>query len=175
MNQTEKEQVVEEVRRELQRASVVIVTRYRGLTVADMTRLRREMYAAGSQYRVIKNTLARRATEGTQFAGLTQFLTGPTGVAISVDPVAPAKVLAAFIKKHPMLEVVGGVLNGTVINAAGIAELAKLPSREVLIAKVLGTMIAPVQNFMGVLVAIPSSLVRVLDRIRESKEKPGAE
>jgi large subunit ribosomal protein L10 len=96
-------------------------------------------------------------------------------VAISVDPVAPAKVLAAFIKKHPMLEVVGGVLNGTVINAAGIAELAKLPSREVLIAKVLGTMIAPVQNFMGVLVAIPSSLVRVLDRIRESKEKPGAE
>ncbi|MBF0399598.1 MAG: 50S ribosomal protein L10 [Magnetococcales bacterium] len=175
MNQTEKEQVVEEVRQELQRASVVIVTRYRGLKVADMTRLRREMHATGTQYRVIKNTLARRATQGTSFEGLTQFLTGPTGVAISADPVAPAKVLAAFAKKNPMLEVVGGVLNGTVIDAAGIGELAKLPSKEVLVARLLGTMMAPIQNFVGVLSAVPAGLVRVLDRIRESKETSGAE
>ncbi len=175
MNQTEKERVVEDVRQELNRASVVIVTRYRGLSVADMTRLRREMHASGSQYRVIKNTLARRATQGTLFEGLAPFLTGPTGVAISADPVAPAKVLAAFTKKTPMLEVVGGVLNGTVLNASGIGELAKLPSREVLIAKVLGTMIAPIQSFVGVLVAVPAGLVRVLDRIRESKETPGSE
>lgn len=175
MNQTEKEQVVDEVRQELQKASVVIVTRYRGLKVADMTRLRRELHASGSQYRVIKNTLARRAAQGTSFEGLTQFMTGPTGIAISTDPVAPAKVLETFAKKNPLLEVVGGVLNGTVINAAGISELAKLPSREVLIAQLLGTMIAPIQSFVGVLVAVPASLVRVLDRVRESKESPGNE
>lgn len=175
MNQTEKEQVVDEVRQELQRATVVIVTRYRGLKVADMTRLRREMYATGSQYRVIKNTLARRAAQGTSFEGLAPFLTGPTGMAISVDPVAPAKVLMAFMKKNPMLEVVGGMLNGTVVSAAGISELAKLPSKEVLIAKLLGTMIAPIQNFVGVLVAVPAGLVRVLDRVRASKEGPGTE
>ena len=175
MNQTEKEQVVDVVRQELQKASVVIVTRYRGLKVADMTRLRREMHATGSQYRVIKNTLARRAAQGTSFEGLAQFLTGPTGIAISTDPVAPAKVLETFAKKNPLLEVVGGVLNGTVINAAGISELAKLPSKEVLIAKLLGTMIAPIQSFVGVLVAVPASLVRVLDRVRESKESPGNE
>lgn len=174
MNQTEKEQVVEVVRQEFQKASVVIVTRYRGLKVADMTRLRREMHATGAQYRVIKNTLARRAAQGTSFEGLAPFLTGPTGVAISTDPVAPAKVLEAFAKKNPMLEIVGGVLNGTVINAAGVSELAKLPSKEVLIAKLLGTMIAPIQSLVGVLVAVPASLVRVLDRVRESKE-PGSE
>ena len=174
MNQTEKEQVVEAVRQELQRANVVIVTRYRGLSVANMTQLRREMHAVGCRYRVIKNTLARRATQGTEFEGINPFLTGPTGVAMSVDPVAPAKVLQAFAEKNPLLEVVGGVLNGTVLSAAGISELAKLPSREALIAKLLGTMIAPVQSFVGVLVAVPGGLVRVLDRIRESKEIPGA-
>ena len=170
MNQTEKKQVVEEVRQELERANVAIVTRYRGLTVEAMTQLRRDMRAAGSQYRVVKNSLARRASQGTSFEGLGDFLTGPTGIATSVDPVAPAKVLTAFSKKNPMLEVVGGVLNGTVVSAAGIDDLAKLPSREVLLAKLLGTMMAPVQSFVTVLGAIPTSLVRVLDRIRESKE-----
>ena len=169
MNQTEKEKVVEEVRQELGRANVAIVTRYRGLTVANMTQLRREMRAAGSQYRVVKNSLARRASRGTDFEGLGDFLTGPTGIAMSVDPVAPAKILVAFSKKNPMLEVVGGVLDGTVLSAVGVSDLAKLPSREVLIAKVLGTMMAPMQSFVTVLGAIPASLVRVLDRIRASK------
>lgn len=174
MNQTEKKQVVEDVRRELEQASVAIVTRYRGLAVADMTRLRREMRASGSQYRVIKNTLARRASQGTHFEGLGDFLTGPTGLATSVDPVAPAKVLVDFSKKNPMLEVVGGVLNGVVLSTDAINDLAKLPSREVLVAKLLGTMLAPLQSFVGVLAAIPTSLVRVLDRIRESKEQAGS-
>lgn len=173
MNQTEKKQVVEAMRQELGQANVAIVTRYRGLNVGDMTRLRQEMRASGSRYRVIKNTLARRASQGTPFEGLEAFLSGPTAIATSEDPVAPAKVLVAFGKTNPMLEVVGGVLNGTVITAAGIDDLAKLPSREVLMAKLLGTMIAPLQNFVGVLVAIPSGLVRALDRIRESKEQSG--
>lgn len=170
MNQAEKKQVVEEVRQELERSSVAIVTRYRGLSVADMTRLRREMRGSGAHYRVVKNSLARRASRGTRFEALDTFLTGPTGIATSVDPVASAKVLSAFSKKNPMLEVVGGVLNGTVVSASGIDDLAKLPSREILLAKLLGTMIAPVQGFVTVLGAIPTSLVRVLDRIRESKE-----
>lgn len=171
MNQTEKKQVVEEVRQELERASVAIVTRYRGLSVSDMTQLRREVRTSGSQYRVVKNTLARRASQGTDFEGLGEFLTGPTGITTSVDPVAPAKALVEFSKKNPMLEVVGGVLNGAVLSADAINELAKLPSREVLAAKLLGTMMAPLQNFVGVLAAIPTSLVRVLDRVRESKEQ----
>lgn len=171
MNQTEKEQVVEAVNREFKGASIAIVTRYRGLTVEKMTQLRREMRASGSHYRVVKNTLARRASKGTPFEGLAEFLTGPTGIVTSKDPVAPAKVLAAFGKANPTLEVVGGVLDGTVIYADSISELAKLPSKEVLMAKLLGTMIAPIQNFVGVLAAIPASVVRVLDRIRESKEQ----
>lgn len=170
MNQAEKKQVVDEMRQELERSNVAIVTRYRGLNVGDMTQLRREMRESGSNYRVVKNTLALRAARGTSFEGLADFLTGPTAIATSDDPVAPAKVISAYTKKNPTLEVVGGVLNGTVMTAAGIEDLAKLPPREVLLAKLLGTINAPIQSFVTVLGAIPTSLVRVLDRIRESKE-----
>jgi len=171
VNQTEKGKIVEEVRQLLGQASIAIVAHYRGLTVADMTLLRREMRQAGCHIRVVKNTLTRRAAKGSDFERLGEFLAGPTCLTISADPVAPAKALLGFAKNNPNLKILGGVLNGTVVNSKEIGDLAKLPSREVLIAKLLGTMMGPVQSFVGVLAAVPASLVRVLDRVRESKEQ----
>lgn len=170
MNQTEKGKIIEEVRQRLGQTSIAVVTHYRGLSVGDMTNLRSKMRESGCHYQVVKNTLTRRAAKGTDFEKLGEFLTGPTGIAFSSDPVAPAKVLVEFTKKNPALMILGGVLDGTVVTPKDIADLAKLPSKEVLVAKLLGTMMAPVQNFVGVLAAVPASFVRVLDRIRESKE-----
>lgn len=174
MNQTEKSVIIQEVQESMARSQVAIASHYRGMTVAQMTRLRREIRAAGAELRVVKNTLTRRAIQGSQFEPLGKVLTGPTILAFSKDPVAPAKVLTEFAKKHPLLIVQGGVLNGVFMNPAEIVELSKLPSREVLLARLLGTMMNPVQNIVGVLAAVPASFVRVLDRIREDKEKQAA-
>ncbi|GAB0058027.1 50S ribosomal protein L10 [Candidatus Magnetaquicoccaceae bacterium FCR-1] len=174
MNQTEKSVIIQEVQESMARSQVAIASHYRGMTVAQMTRLRREIRAAGAELRVVKNTLTRRAIQGSQFEPLGKVLTGPTILAFSKDPVAPAKVLTEFAKKHPLLIVQGGVLNGVFMNPAEIVELSKLPSREVLLARLLGTMMNPVQNIVGVLAAVPASFVRVLDRIREEKEKQAA-
>ncbi len=171
MNQEEKGQVVESIHGKLQRSTVAIAAHYRGLTVAEMTELRRKARAAGAEIEVVKNTLARRAAQGTPCEPLVRFLSGPTSLATSVDPVASAKVLMDFVKTHPKMQVVGGVLNGSVIDPVAIAALASLPSREVLLSKLLGTLNAPVQNFVGVLAALPRGLVRALDQIRQQKEQ----
>lgn len=171
MNQTEKGQVIVQLREMLQRSSVAIVAHYRGLTVAEMTELRRKFRNSGVEYQVVKNTLARLATQETEFASLKQFLSGPTSMAVSSDVVAPAKVIMEFAKTHPKMQVVGGVLNGSAIDLADIAALAALPSREVLIAQLLGTLQAPIQGIVGVLAAVPSGLVRVLDQVRQQKEQ----
>ncbi|MEO5346720.1 MAG: 50S ribosomal protein L10 [Magnetococcus sp. YQC-9] len=174
MNQTEKSEIIQEVQESMARSQLAIATHYRGLTVAQMTRLRREIRNAGAELRVVKNTLTKRAIQGSQFQPLEQVLTGPTVLAFSKDPVAPAKVLTEFAKKHPLLVIQGGVLNGNFISPADIVELSKLPSREMLLARLLGTMMNPVQGIVGVLAAVPAGFVRVLDRIREEKEKPAA-
>ncbi len=173
MDQKGKAEVVEEVRSAYDRSSVAIVSEYRGLTVSEMTELRNEIRNAGAEIRVVKNTLAKRAATGTSFEGLSNYLVGPTIIAFSQDPVAPAKVLAAFEKNHENLILKGGILNGKDLDVNGIKALAKLPSREVLIAKLLGTMNGPVQNFVGVLAAVPASLVRALEQVRQQKEQAG--
>ena len=170
MDQTGKAQVIEEVREAYERSSVAIVSEYRGLTVDEMTELRNEIRNAGAEIRVVKNTLAKRAAQGTDFEGLGDYLVGPTVIAFSSDPVAPAKALSGFEKKHANLILKGGVLNGKNLDVKSIHALSKLPSREVLIAKLLGTMNGPIQNFVGVLAAVPGSLVRVLDQVRQQKE-----
>lgn len=170
MNQQEKGKVIEEVREVLDRSSIVVVTHYRGLSVGVLGILRRQMRQSGCHYRVVKNTLAKRAMAGTSFEGVAGILNGPTGLAFSADPVMPAKVLTEFSKANPMLEIRGAILNGKLLNPRDVNELAKLPSREVLIGKLLGTMNAPITNFVGVLAAFPAGLVRVLDKIRQSKE-----
>ncbi len=174
MNQTEKSEIIQDVLDSMGRSEVAIATHYRGLSVAQMTRLRREIRQAGAELRVVKNTLAKRAIKGSKFEPLGQVLTGPTVLAFSKDPVAPAKVLADFAKKNPLLVIQGGVLNGVFMNPQDIVELSKLPSKEVLLARLLGTMMNPIQGIVGVLAAVPAGFVRVLDRIREDKEKQAA-
>ncbi|ABK43357.1 LSU ribosomal protein L10P [Magnetococcus marinus MC-1] len=170
MKQADKSKIVEEVRELLSSSSVAVVTHYRGLTVAEMTELRVKLREAGANVRVVKNTLAKRAVAGTPFEALGEFLVGPTSIAFSADPVAPAKVISAFAKTHPKIQIVGGVLDGKAMDAEGIERLAKLPSKEELLAKMLGSLNAPITNFVGVLAAVPGSFVRVLNAVREQKE-----
>ncbi len=166
-----KEKIVGDVRQRFEQSNIVVVAHYRGLPVAQMTDLRRQMRQAGGEIRVVKNTLARRAAQGTPFEPVGELLTGPTCIALSQDPVAPAKVLTEFSKKNPTLQVVGGVMDGNRVNTGEIAALAKLPSREVLLAQLMGVMMGPLRGFVTVLSALPGGLVRVLDQIREEKAK----
>ncbi|MBF0424711.1 MAG: 50S ribosomal protein L10 [Magnetococcales bacterium] len=174
MNREEKSQVIDEVRATLGRSKVVVVAHYRGMTVDEMTALRRKFRESGSEYRVVKNTLAKRAAQGTPFEGLGSLLTGPTSLATSADPVAPAKVLDEFVKDHPNLQIIGAVLDGKILKAEEVVALAKLPSREVLLARMLGALNAPIQGFVGVLAAVPGSFVRALGQIQKQKEQQAA-
>lgn len=174
MNRDEKGQIIERVNKALtDDAAMAVVCHYRGLTVGEMSELRANMRPTGATMRVVKNTLVRRALEGTDFTELSQFLSGPTILTIASDPVGPAKVLTEFAKNHPNLVPLGGVLEGDVIKPEELEQLAKLPSREVLVAKVLGSMQAPISNLVGTLAALNGGLVRVLDQVRQQKE--GAE
>ncbi|MBF0134746.1 MAG: 50S ribosomal protein L10 [Magnetococcus sp. DMHC-1] len=171
MKREEKSQVIDEVRASLERSRVAVVAHYRGMTVSEMTALRRKFRESGSEFRVVKNTLAKRAAQGTPFEPIGPLLKGPTSLATSMDPVAPAKVLDDFTKEHPNLQIVGGILDGKMVDAKGIIALAKLPSREVLLARMLGSLNSPIQGFVGVLAAVPGSLVRVLAQIQKQKEQ----
>lgn len=155
----------------LKQAKAVFLADFRGMSVGKATTLRNELRAVAVDYRVFKNTLLDLAAKETDIACLTANLTGPTAVAISYDdPVGAAKVLAKFAKDPQGAFVLkAGVLSGQLLDVAQIQALADLPSREVLIAKMLGSMQAPATNFVGVLAALPGSLVRVLDAIRVQK------
>ena len=144
----EKQQVVEVVTEKLKTSASTIVADYRGLNVAEITELRKQLREAGIEYSVIKNTLLRRASEGAELAGLEEYLTGPTAVAFSKeDPVAAAKILVDFAKKNENLEVKGGVVDGQVFNQAQIKELASLPSKDGMLSMLLSVLQAPVRNF----------------------------
>lgn len=174
LNQTEKSKVVEALTASVKRSRVAVVTHYRGLTVGELTEFRRKCRAVGVEYRVVKNTLARRAVQGSPFAGMVDLLGGPAAVAFSADPAAPSKVLEEFIKTHPKMLVVGGVLEGQLMDAKAIMALAQLPSREVLLGRLLATMMGPLQGLVTVLNAVPAGLVRVLDQVRCQKEEEAA-
>ena len=125
---------------------------YRGLTVAQDTELRKQLRAAGIVYKVYKNTMIRRAAEGTDYAALDPDLEGPTAIAVSKDDAtAPARMLAEFAKKADKLEMKGGIVEGTYYDAKGIQVIATIPSREVLLGRLLGSMQSPVTNFARVL------------------------
>jgi large subunit ribosomal protein L10 len=144
----EKQQVVEVVTEKLKTSASTIVADYRGLNVAEVTELRKQLREAGIEYSVIKNTLLRRASEGAELTGLDEYLTGPTAVAFSKeDPVAAAKILVDFAKKNENLEVKGGVVDGQVFNQAQIKELASLPSKDGMLSMLLSVLQAPVRNF----------------------------
>lgn len=171
MNRDNKQELVTEMHERLVRAKAVFLADFRGMDVGKATTLRNELRNASVEYKVFKNTLLDRASQGTDMECLSPYLTGPTAIAISYDdPVSAAKVLSKFAKDPQgkfVLKV--GVLSGKVLDVKQIQALADLPSREVLIAKMLGSMQAPATNFVGVLAALPGSLVRVLDAIRAQK------
>ncbi len=143
----EKEQLVQEIADRFSRSKGTVVTDYRGLNVAEVTELRKQLREAGVEYRVLKNTLTRRAAASVQLEGLEPYLTGPSAIAFSFeDPISPAKILNDFAKAHKALELKGGVVEGRVVNADEVSEIASLPSREGLLSMLLSVLQAPIRN-----------------------------
>lgn len=147
-----KQPVVEEISANIKDAQSVVLVDYRGLTVEQDTRLRKELREAGITYKVYKNTMMNFAFKGTDCEALTQYLEGPSAIAISTtDATAPARVICKFAKDASKLEVKGGIVEGIAYDAAGIAEIAKIPSREELLSKLFGSMQAPIASFARVM------------------------
>lgn len=170
MNRDDKQRVVDELHDAWTESTAGVVTHYRGLTVAQMGDLRRSLHNANVSLQVVKNTLARRAAEGTGFKAAEELFTGPVAIAYGTDPVGMAKAIADFAKKNEALKIMGGVLDGKAVDAAGISALANLPSREVLLAKMLGSMQSPISGFVRTLNEIPASFVRALAAVRDQKQ-----
>lgn len=170
MNKTSKEQVVAELAAKLANSKATFLADYRGMSVDQVNDLRGKLRAAGVDYRVVKNTLLKLAIKETGAACIEPLLSGPSAIAIAdADPVAPAKVLSEYAKTNNKFELKGGSLEGTLLSLDDIKALSDLPSREVLLAKMLGSLNAPVTNFVGVLAAVPRSLVQVLAAIQDKK------
>ena len=168
-----KQATVAELKEKLTSAKGAVLVNYRGLTVAQDTKLRRQLREAGVEYRVVKNTMTRIAAQEAGLEGLDVYLEGPTAMAISAtDPVAPAKIIIDFVKEHKLqaLEVKAGLVEGNVIDEKGVKALASLPSREVLIAKMLGSMQSPITGLVNVLQGSIRNLVYALDAVRQQKE-----
>ncbi len=147
-----KQPIVEAIAEEIKDAQSVVLVDYRGLTVAQDTELRKQLREAGVVYKVYKNTMMKRAFEGTEFEGLENCLEGPSAIAVSKDDAtAPARILCKFAKDAPALELKGGVVEGTVYDVAGLTELSKIPSREELLSKLLGSIQSPITNFARVI------------------------
>lgn len=170
----QKKAVVAEISAQVAKAQAIVVAEYRGLEVGNMTHLRREARKSGVYLRVLKNTLARRAVSGTPFEKLSDQLTGPLIYGISPDPVATAKVLNEFAKSNEKLVIRAGAMPNAVITALEVKALANMPSREELLAKLLGTMQAPVAQFVRTLNEVPSRFVRTLAAVRDQKQGAGA-
>jgi large subunit ribosomal protein L10 len=148
----------------------IVVTHQRGLTVAEVTELRRQMRAAGAGFRVTKNRLARRALEGTKFERLSPLFKGPTAIAYSRDPVAAAKVAVAFADKNDKLTIVGGGLGTQELDAQGVKALATMPSLDELRARLLGMLQTPATRIASVLQAPGAQIARVLAAYAKADE-----
>lgn len=171
VNKDAKQLVVTEIKEKFSDARATVLVDYRGLTVEEVTELRKQFRAAKVEYRVLKNSLIERAVNEMNLGELTPFLSGPTAVAFGYeDPIAPAKILTDFMKKTKKMQVKAGVVEGKVISMEGVRALAELPSKEVLVAKLLGSMNAPITGLVGVLSATLRSLVYTINAIKEQKE-----
>ena len=174
LNREEKAAVVAEVSAEVAKAQAIVVAEYRGLEVGAITALRKQARESGVYLRVLKNTLARRALAGTSFEKLSDNLVGPLIYGVSSDPVAGAKVLNAFAKDNDKLVLKAGAMPNTVLDANGVKALAAMPSRDELLAKLLGTMQAPIATFVRTLNEVPGRFVRTMAAVRDQKEQAGA-
>lgn len=159
MLRKQKEELVEQFSEQLQDMGVLIVVQQSGMNVAEMTALRGEMREAGASFRVTKNRLAKIAVEGTPFESVKDLFQGPSAMAFSVDPVAAAKVCVAYAKKNDKFSVVGGMIGNTVMDAAAVDQLSKLPSLDEFRAKLVGLLNAPATKVVGVLPQPATQLV----------------
>lgn len=172
MAKPEKVAAVAQIRADMEASQAVFVTDYRGMTVAQMTELRRKLREVGAEYRVVKKTLTRRAAAEVNAEALEPLLVGPTAVAFAKeDPVGAAKALNEFAKETKILEIRGGWLEGQLMTVDDVQALADLPPREVLLAQVVGGMQAPIAGFVSVLQGTIRNLVYALNAVREQKEK----
>ena len=174
LNLEEKKAVVAEVSTEVARSQAIVVAEYRGLEVGAMTELRRRARASGVYLRVLKNTLARRAVADTPFAGLSDKLVGPLAYGMSSDPVKVAKVLHEFAKGNDKFVIKAGALANVVMSPKEVGDLARLPSREELLATLMGTMLAPVAKLARTMNEVPGKFVRTVAALRDQREKQAA-
>ena len=175
LNLEQKQAVVAEVSEQVSRAQAIVLAEYRSLPVGNLTELRKRARNAGVYLRVLKNTLARRAVAETPFAGLSEQMIGPLAYGISADPVAVAKVLHEFSRENAeKFTIKGGAMPNVVMTPQQVADLAKMPSREQLLAMVLGTMQAPIAKLARTLNEVPAKFARTLAALKEQKEKQPA-
>jgi len=171
MRAEQKKEIVQSLHDKFARSKIVILTDYKGLDVAAITSLRKKLRDAGIEYKVVKNTLLVLASEDTDVALIKEHFKGPSAVALSYDdPVSPAKVLTEFAKENEKLEIKVGTIGGKMIDLSEIKALASLPSREVLLAKVLSAMNGVPTSLVRVLNAVPQQFLNVLLAIKEQKE-----
>lgn len=162
MDRAQKQQLTTSLHQDLADTVCVVVTHQTGLSVAEVTQLRQQMRTAGARYRVTKNRLMRRALEGTEFEGLAPLFTGPTAIAFSQDPVAAAKAAVAYANRNNKLTIVGGGLQGQVLDEAAVKALATLPSLDELRGKIIGLINAPATKLAALLQTPAGQLARVL-------------
>ncbi len=174
MAKQEKIDAVSELKERIEGSQIVVLSKYIGINADQATDLRRKLRDSSVEFKVFKNTLAKRALDELELSDASPFMDGPTAWAFSNDPVAPAKVLKDFGKDAPMVEMTGGILEGKVVSKDQLNALASLPSREVLLSQVVGTIAAPLRNFVSTLNALPTNLVNALDQIKKQKEESGA-
>ena len=174
LNLEQKQAVVAEIGAQLARAQTVVLAEYRSLKVGEMTELRRKARSSGVYLRVLKNTLARRAVADTPFKGLADKMSGPLAYGISADPVAAAKVLQEFARGHDKFVIKAGAMPNIVMSPREVADLARMPSREQLLATLVGTMQAPIAKLVRTLNEVPGRFVRTLAAVRDRKGEAAA-
>ena len=171
MNKAEKAKEVEGLAERVKKAQVMIFADYRGLKVSEVTELRSKLREGETAFKVVKNRLFKRVLKSEGLDVLEKYFTGPTALATSeVDPVTPAKALVDFAKTHAHLELKGGYLEGKDLTSADIDALAKMPSRDELLARALRSINAPATNMAGVLAAVPRKLLYALNAIKDTKQ-----
>ncbi len=174
LNLEQKKAVVADLRARTEAAQAAVLTDYRGLTVSEMNDLRTQLREQGVFFRVVKNNLAKRAVEGTDFESLAEHLQGPTAVALAEDPVSVAKVFTEFAKDHDDLQIKAGVLSGKALSAPELEALARLPGREQLLTQLAVGLNAPMVKLARTLQAVPASFARALAAVRDQKQQAGA-
>jgi large subunit ribosomal protein L10 len=172
LTRIKKEEIVKNLKEKFLNSEGIFVTSFKGFTVAESNEIRKLIREKGGEFRVVKNTLIRMASQETPAQPVNEYIEGPTALVIAYkDPVEIAKVLNKFIKDHPSLKLRGFVIQGKGFEAEAIEELVKLPPKEVLLAQVLGTLQAPIANFISLLSAIIRNFLNVLKAIEEKKAK----